>query len=296
MDANRGLQLMHRWQNFKVHQRALLDIVYSTKEIKLVYSSSDMPKLRSPMLICGFPGSGYVGKLAIDHLIQELPAKHLVDIYSNSFPPQVMIKADGTAELMKNSIFWWQSGNGASDSGDTDLLLLTGDSQPATPDSEYSLAEEVLSIAGQFGTKQVFTLAAYITGVFVDKPRVFGTATDLEMVKEFASHNVSVMDSGSITGMNGLVIGIAKLHNMKGMCLLGETSGYVVDAKASKAVLETLLQIIGIKVDMENLEKRARDTEMLIHTIEQQMLGGRTGGRPLEGPQQKPRDSTGYIS
>ena len=42
------------------------------------------------------------------------------------------------------------------------------------------------------------------------------------------------MDAGSITGMNGLIIGIAKLRGMQGACLLGETSGYVVDAKASK--------------------------------------------------------------
>ena len=259
----------------------------SDGEIKFVYSSSDRPKLRSPHLVCGFPGSGYVGKLAVDHLIQELPAKHLVDIYSSSFPPQVMINADGTADLMKNSIFWWQG-------GDADLLLLTGDSQPANPDSEYSLAEEVLGIAGQFGTQQVYTLAAYITGVFVEKPKVFGTATDTQTVKDFASHNISMMDSGSITGMNGLIICIAKLRNMSGMCLLGETSGYVVDAKASKAVLEALLEIIGIKVDMANLEKRAKDTETLIRTIEQQMMTGR-GGKPLEGPQQKPRD-TGYIS
>lgn len=260
----------------------------SVPEIKFIYSSPNRPALKSPHLVCGFPGSGYVGKLAVDHLIEELPAKHLVDIYSSSFPPQVMINADGTADLMKNSIFWWQSGG-------SDLLLLTGDSQPANPDSEYALAEQVLELAAQFGAQQVYTLAAYITGVFVDKPRVFGTATDADTVKRFSSHNITVMDSGSITGMNGLVIGIAKLRNMKGMCLLGETSGYVVDAKASKAVLETLLAIIGIKVDMTNLEKRAKDTEMLIHTIEQQMITGR-GGKPLEGQSlQKPRD-TGYIS
>ena len=259
------------------------------QDIKLVYSTADRPKLNAPHLICGFPGSGYVGKLAVDHLIQELPANHLVDIYSSSFPPQIMIKPDGTADLMKNSIFWWHG-------QESDLLLLTGDSQPANPDSEYALAEEVLSLAEQFGTQQVFTLAAYITGVFVDKPKIFGTATDQETVKILSSNNISVMDSGSITGMNGLVIGIAKLRNMKGVCLLGETSGYVVDGKASKAALETLLQIVNVKVDMANLDKRAKDTEMLIQTIEQQMLAAK-GGRQFEGhqPPQKPRD-TGYIS
>lgn len=258
-------------------------------EIKLVYSESAHPDLKSAYLICGFPGSGYVGKLAVDHLIEELHARHLVDIYSSSFPPQVIIKTDGTAELLKNSIFWWRGESGA------ELLLLTGDSQPANPDSEYALAEEILNVAEKFGTRHVYTLAAYITGVFVEKSKVFGTATDVDIVKSFAAHEISLMDSGSITGMNGLVIGIAKMRGIKGTCLLGETSGYVVDAKASKAVLETLVKLVNIKVDMANLEKRAKDTEMLIQTIEQQMIASR-GGKLPEGQQpQKPRD-TGYIS
>lgn len=73
--------------------------------INVIYSSANLPQLQAPYLICGFPGSGYVGKMAVDHLIQELDAKHLADIYSTSFPPQVMIRTDGTTDLMKNSIF-----------------------------------------------------------------------------------------------------------------------------------------------------------------------------------------------
>ncbi|WP_337863846.1 proteasome assembly chaperone family protein [Nitrososphaera sp.] len=264
-------------------------------EIKFVHVREMPPAVTNGELhlVCGFPGSGYVGKLAVDHLIHELQATHIADIYSSSFPPQVMIRTDGTADLMKNSIFFWQQPEGK-----TSLLLLTGDSQPSNPDSEYALAEQILDFAGRLGAKQVFTLAAYITGVFVDRPRVFGTATDAETVATFAGRNIAVMDSGGITGMNGLVVGIAKLRGMKGICLLGETSGYVVDAKASKAVLESLLGILGVTVDMSNLEKRAKDTEMLIQTIEQQMAAGRrlqAGAESQQAPQ-KPRDTTGYIS
>src|ERR671939_1890039 len=257
--------------------------------INVIYSSSDLPDIDSPYLICGFPGSDYVGKIAVDHLIQELKAKHLADIYSTSFPPQVLIRADGTADLMKNSIFYSKDSN-------INILLLTGDSQPVNPDSEYVLAEEILDIAAKFNTKHVFTLAAYITGVFVDKPRIFGTATDTDIVKTFYKTNILSMEGGSITGMNGLIIGIAKLRGLEGTCLLGETSGYVVDAKASMAVLESLLSIIGATVDMTKLEKRAKDTEMLIQTIEQQAAG--RAGRMTEGQQpssipHRPSD-TGY--
>jgi proteasome assembly chaperone (PAC2) family protein len=68
----------------------------------------------------------------------------------------------------------------------------------------------------------------------------------------------------------------------------------VVDAKASKSILEVLLSIIGITINMQNLEKRAKDTEVLIQTIEQQMAG-RTGHQQQGGATTRPSDM-GYIS
>lgn len=208
----------------------------------------------------------------------------------NSWPPQIMIRTDGVVELKKNSIFYSK----ATSSNDKDILLLTGDSQPSSPESQYVLSEQILDITARFNTKEVFTLGASITGVFVDKPRVYGTSTDADTLKAFNKLNILTMN----TGMNGLIIGIAKLRKMKGTCLLGESSGYVVDAKASKAVLESLLSIIAIKIDMTGLDKKAKDTEMLIQTIQQQAAGG---GRPLESQQpgmpgsDRP-SNTGYIS
>ena len=58
--------------------------------------------------------------------------------------------------------------------------------------------------------------------MFVDKPRVFGTAIDWDLVKTFPGKNILTMDSGSIVGMNGLIIGIAKLRGMQGPCFIQE--------------------------------------------------------------------------
>ncbi len=259
-----------------------------SETLKVILNVSKMPALEEPYLVCGLPGSGYVGKLAVEHLIQELGAKPLADIYSYSFPPQVVIRNDGTADLMKNSMYYWKG------DGKPDMLMLTGDAQPSTPEAEYVLVDQVLDLAGRFKTKTVFTLAAYITGVFVDKPKVYATATDASFLKESQSHGMLTMEGGSITGMNGLIIGIAKLKDMRGMCLLGETSGYVVDAKASQAVLQSFLDMIDLKVDMKNLEKRAKDTEMLIRTIEQQMQ--RRGMPEGQQPAKQPSKDVGYIS
>jgi uncharacterized protein len=259
----------------------------------VIYSTSSVPDTKFPILICGFPGSGYVGKLAVDHLIHELSATHLADIYSNTFPPQVLIKAEGTADLIKNAIFYYES----STSPSLNMILLTGDSQPSNPDAEYLLAEQILEIAAKFSVVHVYALAAYITGVFVQKPRIFCTATDAETLRSLNSSEISVMDGGAITGMNGLIIGLSKLKGMRGTCLLGETSGYVVDAKASKSILEVLATRLSVKINMDALDARAKDTEMLIKTIEQQM--GPSSGGKLEGREQSSQNNppnTGYIS
>ena len=249
-------------------------------KVEVVYHVKDV-SLKEPYLICGFPGSGFVGKLAVDHLIQELNAKLLADIYSTAFPPQVMIRQDGTLDLMKVSMYYWHE-------HDKSLLLLTGDTQPILPDAEYELADTIIEVASRFDCKVVYTLAAYITGVFVNKPKVYATATDKVLLDDLRSRKLEVMESGSVTGMNGILLGVAKLRGLKGICLLGETSGYMVDASASQVVLKALLDILKIKVDMQDLEKKAKEAEPIIKALEQQLQ--------QQEPQQKPSKDLGYIS
>lgn len=253
---------------------------------KIIVELTEMPKLNNPALICGLPGSGYVGKLAVDHLVEELKGIPFANIFSSSFPPQVIIQPDGTADLMKNTLYYCRSKS-------YDLVLLSGDAQPVSPESEYEMAEEITKICEKLGVKEIYTLAAYITGSFTKTQRVYGTSTSPEIVKSFEKHGIFPMTSGSITGMNGLIMGVGKRKKIRGICLLGETSGYVVDAMASKAVLETLAKILGLKLDLAGLTKKAQDTEQLVKTMEEQM-GGRH--HPESLPMQQPDKKLGYIS
>src|SRR3972149_2347319 len=232
-----------------------------SSQSKIIVEISEMPKLKNPHLICGLPGSGYVGKIAVDYLIEELKGVQFANIFSSSFPPQVSIQDDGTIDLMKNTLYYCKN-------KPDDIVLLTGDAQPVTPESEYAMAEEIIGICEKLGVKNIYTLAAFITGTFT-------------------------MNGGSITGMNGLVIGAGKTRGITGVCLLGETSGYVVDAKASKAILEILSKILGLKLDMTTLIKKAQDTDQLIKTVEEQM-GQRQSTEQLPLPSQDKK--LGYIS
>ncbi|HEX7142930.1 MAG TPA: PAC2 family protein [Nitrososphaeraceae archaeon] len=329
-----------------------------SKPIEIVFSEKKMPSLNSPHLICGFPGTGLVGKLAVDYLIKELGAIHMADLFSSYFSPQVVIQVDGTTNIVKNSLYYVKKNNNNNNNHNNktsknkkeikdiskpevqsdqsindpaaspsplpqstvslnptnttvsplssqDLILLTGDSQPVVPGSEYVLSEQILDLITKFKISNIYSLASYVTGTFVNDPKIYGTATNPEMIKSFRSFNISTLDNGNITGMNGLILGLGKLRGIEGICLLGETSGYVIDAKASKNLLEILNNVLGININMDEMNKRSKDTEILIKNLEQQMMaksGQFPQGVPTEEQEeelmfpQNRKSNMGYIS
>jgi len=189
----------------------------AVKEVKEQVLS--VPKAKSPVLICGMPGSGYVGKLGADHLIDLFKAKKVAEYTCESFPPQANVKEDGTAQTPKAELYF------ASQRKAPDIFIFTSDAQPTTSEGEYELSDAVVTSVKKMGVKTVYTLAAYITGAFANAPRVFGSGTSKEMIAVMSRNGVTVMKEGGISGMNGLLIGIASLRGLEGACLLGETSG-----------------------------------------------------------------------
>jgi proteasome assembly chaperone (PAC2) family protein len=59
---------------------------------------------------------------------------------------------------------------------------------------------------------------------------------------------------------------------------MGRTSGYLVDPKSARAVLEVLEAYAGIEVDFARLEDRADDMEDAVAEMQEQQVGGVTDG------------------
>ncbi|HYB07305.1 MAG TPA: proteasome assembly chaperone family protein [Nitrososphaerales archaeon] len=243
-----------------------------------------VPKGTNPVLVCGLPGSGYVGKLAADHLIRSFELTKVAEYDSATFPPQVSVKEDGTAEPPRGELYFAQT------KGEKGLFVFTADAQPTTSEGEYELSDAVVKFVKKCGVKKVYTLAAYITGSFSNTPKVFGTGTSKEMIVSLEEKGATLMKDGGISGMNGLLIGIAALRGLEGACLLGETSGYVVDAGASKAVLELLSKVVDLPIDTSKLEEKAEETKKVITQLQAIAEQAREAA-PQAGREQRP----GYI-
>jgi uncharacterized protein len=224
--------------------------------------SFSTPSPVKPVLVCGLPGSGYVGKLAADYLVTVFKAKKVAEFYAASFPPHVNVNEDGIALMLKGELFHAETGQG------NDLLVFTADAQPTTSSGEYELAEAVLIESKKLRAELVFSLAAYVTGTFVKERRVFGTATSAEVLPRLTKNGVQIMKEGGISGMNGVIIGMARLHGMEGVSLLGETSGYLLDPAASHSVLEALSRILEMKIDMTSIEERAKEAQQIFSQVQ----------------------------
>jgi uncharacterized protein (TIGR00162 family) len=220
------------------------------------------PRLRNPILIEGLPGVGNVGKLAAEHLVDELGATKFVTMQSKHLPPQVLVGDDGVLRLVDNQMHYFSpKGKGACD-----IVFLTGDYQGITPEGQYELSFRALQLLEKHHLSRIYTLGGYGVGRIIEKPRVLGAATSPQLVEEMKKHNVvfSKGEPGSgIIGASGLLLGLAGHWKIPGVCLMGETSGYFVDPNSARMVLEVLVSILGLKIGYSALEQKAQQIERL---------------------------------
>jgi hypothetical protein len=248
----------------------------------IVVVFKEKPVLKEPILVEGLPGVGNVGKLAAEHLVDQLKAVKFAEMFSKFFPPQVLVNDAGTIRLVSNEIYYVQRPD-----ANNDIVIMIGDYQGLTPDGQYELSDKTLKIAKDLGVRRIFTLGGYGLGKMIEKPRVLGAATDIELVEEMKNFGVTFSkgEPGSgIVGASGLLLGLGNLYGMRSVCLMGETSGYFVDPKGAQAVLEVLAKILGVKIDFTELETKAQQIDQITSKL-----------REAEPPVEPKREDLGYI-
>lgn len=229
------------------------------------------PTLRSPKMIAAWPGMGNVALGAANYLCTQLNARLFAEIEPSSFfsPTDVQIR-DNLIELPRpprSRFFYWNGDPG-------DLVILLAEAQPR-PDMEYPLAEKVLEVARYLDVNRVYTFAAAPTHIsHTDKPKVLGVPNKPELISELEGHNVTLMGEGSISGMNGLLLGVAREKGIEGLCLLGELPIYAVkidNPRSSQAVLEVLREMLDVPLDMTDIDELAKRTEGAIDKYLEQL-------------------------
>jgi uncharacterized protein (TIGR00162 family) len=222
------------------------------------------PDLDDPVLIEGLPGVGHVGKLAAEHLLEEFDAELVRRVYSEHFPPQVTVD-DGRTDLACAEVY-------AVREGTRDLLVLTGDHQAGDGPGHYRVTNTLLDVAAAFDVTRIYALGGVPTGELVDEPAVIGAATTDDFIAELESVGVEFRENepaGGIVGVSGLLLGLGERRGFEAACLMGETSGYLVDPKSARVVLEVLEAAIPFEIGYDSLSERAEEMEEVVKRIRQ---------------------------
>jgi uncharacterized protein (TIGR00162 family) len=218
------------------------------------------PQLKSPCLIAAWSGMGGVALIAANYLWRKLQAEEFGEILPYDFfsPSEVLIE-DHVIQIPKfpeNKFYFWDKGDRH------DLLIFVGSDQPQRG---WEFAHRILDVAEEFRVRRIFTSAAFPLWMHHSKEsHVWGTATNAQLVKYLEAYGVMPMGEGSIGGLNGLLLGVARQRGVEGVCLLGEMPIYatrIANPKAAQAVLEVLTKMLGLEIDLEDLTAMAEQVE-----------------------------------
>jgi len=170
-----------------------------------------------------------------------------------------------------------------------DVILFIGEEQPAfggrmyaSGEKAYEMANLVIDVGLQFGCQRIYTSGACVSPIHHQmKPRVCAVVSSEELKEEVTRTSNTVLMSGLegrsegegvITGLNGLLLGVAKKRGLGGICLMGEIPDWLSGAsfpypRASKSVLEVFAEILGIQVDLGFLETIEGQIEEIVESF-----------------------------
>ena len=232
-------------------------------ETKII--ADKIPKLKNPVCLVGLPGIGNIGRIAIGYMVHELKAKKFADLYSPYFFPFVMIH-NNMIHTLKNEFYYYKG-------KDRDLIMLIGDCQTYDPKGHYEVVGKILDFLKELGCEQLITVGGFGTGQVSEKPQVYGSVTDAEMLKKYKKIGINFDISGqigTIVGASGLLVGLSNLYGIKGMVLLGETTGFpiITDPTAAEAVLSVIKKMLKIKIDLTKLDEKVKAMHDFIKKLE----------------------------
>ncbi|TAL48477.1 proteasome assembly chaperone family protein [archaeon] len=247
----------------------------------------EKPKLKNPVFVEGLPGIGNVGRIAAGYLVEQLKAKKFAELLSSHFMPFVLLHPSSSVHVLKNEFFYYK-GKGK----ERDMIILIGDSQSIDPEGHYEIVEEVLKLIKGYGVKEMFTLAGFGIGEEVKKPKVIGAVNDSALVKKYGKSGIDFEAGnriGTIVGASGLLLGLGRYYGLDGVCLLGETVGFPIipDPKSAEEVLKVLSKILGLKIDVSELEKKVKEMQEFIKKVQEAQAGAIA---QMMKPPEKPAD------
>lgn len=221
---------------------------------------AEEPNLIKPWMVAVWPGMGHVAVSAGYYLMAKLGMHGLAE-----FSPRELFDIDHvevkgglikSGRLPRSRLFVWNDPK-----KERDLVVFIGEAQP--PSGRYAFSRRLVEYAKQLGVERIFTFAAMATQMHPEHtPRVFAAATSEELLTDLRQQEVVILETGQISGLNGVLLGVAAEMDLHGVCLLGEMPHLFAQfpfPAASLSVLKAFGKMAQIEIDLEELSEQAQE-------------------------------------
>ncbi len=245
--------------------------------MKIRYLSE--PDLVNPVMIASWPGIGNIGLIAVDTLRRSLNTEQFayIEPWDFFYPNKAVIRDGQLLDLtFPSSAFYFKK------TGRNDLIFFIGEEQPADGgrvyaegNKAYAMANLVLNVAQRFDCHRIYTSGAAVAPIHhTMRSGVWAVPNSDNILDELKKYsNVLLMSdvegregSGNITGLNGLLLGVANRRGIEAVCLMGEIPIYLQGfpfpyPKASKSVIEVLSAALNITAEMDTINQLSLQSE-----------------------------------
>ncbi len=225
----------------------------------------DLPKLRSPVLVCAFRGwndAAAAASTALGAIAGSLDAEVIARIDPEEFFDFQSTRPTITLDEGLSRRIEWPENNliaAPVPGADRDLVLLDG----TEPNLRWrTFSETIATAADALGVELVVTLGALIAEVSHTLPvPITGLASSQELVEELELERSSYEGP---TGITGVVHDLCRQNGIDSASLWAAVPHYVAavpNPKAALALLRRLEGLTGIAVEASELEEETSDYE-----------------------------------
>ncbi|MCF7873454.1 MAG: PAC2 family protein [Candidatus Omnitrophica bacterium] len=237
------------------------------KNLKMIKQLSN-PKLKKPIFIAAWPGMGEVAYRSALFLKEAMNFKMFAKLRAEFFfkPAAVSVKA-GIANIPKPpaGLFYYYKGKEGPD-----IILFLGQAQPPLEHAE-ELSKIIIKFIKRYSPKLTITFAAKPESIdHKHDLSLWLAATHPSVIKQFEKAKTKVLKKGQISGLNGILLGVAKDEGLKGACVLAEIPFYtaqIENPRATAIILDLLVNFLRIKLDISSVWKRAKFIEKEIDKL-----------------------------
>jgi proteasome assembly chaperone (PAC2) family protein len=236
---------------------------------------------RERWLVAGWPGMGQVAVTAAVYLMSKLKMRQVGEFDARDlFELEAADVEDGlvsASALPRSRLFLAERA-----APDRDVAVFIGEAQP--PAGKLALCNRLLRAARGLRVTRVFCLAAWAAEMEPGgRSHVHGAATDPALLNELRRLEVTVLKSGRVAGLNGVLLAAAAEAGLPGVGLLGEVPALapaIPYPTASSAVLSVFAAMAGLPLDLEPLDAYGREMQSELAEVYRRALSAMTGPPP----------------